>query len=64
MSDDYEECEDPQVKPRSLTLTAMCNECGVKLRMVTDDSPAMEIMDFLAVDDESGFEKFRWEHDE
>lgn len=58
MADD---CEDPQVKPRSLTLTSTC-ECGGKLRMVTDDEPAMEIKDFLAVD--GGFEKFRWEHDD
>lgn len=53
-----DECQyEGELQPKSLTLTAICNECLRKLRMVTDDEPAMEVEDFL------DGERFRWEHD-
>ena len=53
-----------EIKPkdRTLTLTAVCDDCGRPIRMVTDDAPAIEIEDF--VESVAGFPRFRWEHDD
>lgn len=57
------ECEETTgPKAKTLTLTAVCDDCGRPIRMVTDDEPAIEISDFL--DSDEGIERFRWEHDD